>query len=356
MTLREGGRRALRRVTLSTASTSTPPVRRPLYKLPSDPLRILFCGSDDFSCAALEALDRERVAGRGAGLIESIDVLVRPAKFVGRGYKTLREVAVSFGLFIPPRFLRTAKYGGLNLHPSFLPDLRGAAPLHHALLQNRTHTGITLQTLDEHKFDHGLVLAQTPRPGIPIPPRCTVPQLIDLVKGPAAELLVSGLNQGLHAKPVEIRPRFTGEKIRYAPKLTKRDRWLDWGSAPEEVERRLRVLGPLWTQAVGKKGRAERIIFRDAEEVVGDDAAGSVEGGAAAAAAGWKEVWREVEFLVEEGAPVEEAERVRVRYCVEFGGSVILEYPTGGRLRVREAVVEGMPVQSASRALAPFAL
>jgi methionyl-tRNA formyltransferase len=30
-------------------------------------------------------------------------------------------VAVSFGLFIPPRILKSAEYGGLNVHPSLLP-------------------------------------------------------------------------------------------------------------------------------------------------------------------------------------------------------------------------------------------
>lgn len=31
-------------------------------------------------------------------------------------------IAVSFGLFVPPRILRSAKYGGLNVHPSLLPE------------------------------------------------------------------------------------------------------------------------------------------------------------------------------------------------------------------------------------------
>ncbi len=55
----------------------------------SDPLRILFCGSDDFSRASLEALYREQE--RNPELIRSIDVVVRPAKRVGRGRKLLRE-------------------------------------------------------------------------------------------------------------------------------------------------------------------------------------------------------------------------------------------------------------------------
>jgi methionyl-tRNA formyltransferase len=31
-------------------------------------------------------------------------------------------VAVSFGLLVPPRILNAAKYGGLNVHPSMLPE------------------------------------------------------------------------------------------------------------------------------------------------------------------------------------------------------------------------------------------
>jgi methionyl-tRNA formyltransferase len=31
-------------------------------------------------------------------------------------------VAVSFGLLIPAKLIESAKYGGLNLHPSLLPE------------------------------------------------------------------------------------------------------------------------------------------------------------------------------------------------------------------------------------------
>lgn len=58
---------------------------------PSDaePLRILFCGSDAFSIASLDAL----VAARDEvpGLIDDIHVVHRPAKPTGRGLKTMRE-------------------------------------------------------------------------------------------------------------------------------------------------------------------------------------------------------------------------------------------------------------------------
>ena len=31
-------------------------------------------------------------------------------------------IAVSFGLFVPPRLIHASKYGGLNVHPSLLPE------------------------------------------------------------------------------------------------------------------------------------------------------------------------------------------------------------------------------------------
>ena len=37
-------------------------------------------------------------------------------------------VAVSFGLKVPPRLLQQATYGGLNLHPSLLPEYVGQLP------------------------------------------------------------------------------------------------------------------------------------------------------------------------------------------------------------------------------------
>jgi hypothetical protein len=54
-----------------------------------DPLRILFCGSDDFSIASLKALHGEH--SRRSDVINSIDVVLRPGKRVGRGLKTIRE-------------------------------------------------------------------------------------------------------------------------------------------------------------------------------------------------------------------------------------------------------------------------
>ncbi|KAI1483118.1 Formyltransferase [Daldinia eschscholtzii] len=288
------------------SSTTTSPVEegRKTKAESSDPLNILFCGSDEFSCAALEALEEERL--RNPKLIQSISVVARPTKNTGRGNKKptsppirglvtrlqlpvyLRDtftgwdmppninliIAVSFGLFVPPRLLRAAKYGGLNLHPSFLPDLRGPAPLQHALLAGRTHTGVSLQTLDEKAFDHGLVLART-RP-IPIPPDVNFADLLRSVSPLAAELLVKGLRDGVHVPPLEeAREHSNALKISlgaskdllHAPKITTQDRQLRFDNIAE-LSRRYRALGPLWFWARNNKGERKRVIVH---QIGGED-------------------------------------------------------------------------------------
>jgi methionyl-tRNA formyltransferase len=57
----------------------------------TDPLRILFCGSDGYSIACLEPL--AQILRHDKRNIESIDVLCRTDKLVGRGLKTLSEGA-----------------------------------------------------------------------------------------------------------------------------------------------------------------------------------------------------------------------------------------------------------------------
>ncbi|KKK14528.1 methionyl-tRNA formyltransferase family protein [Aspergillus rambellii] len=264
-----------------------------------EPLRILFCGSDEFSIASLKALHKEHV--HRPDRIASIDV-VFPIKaaatelslpiheidtFTGWKPPVLSEgainliVAVSFGLFVPPRILDGAKYGGLNVHPSLLPDFRGPAPLHHTLLAGRTTTGVTLQTLHLQHFDHGTILAQTPPPGFEIPnsDSCTVPQLLDLVSPKGAEILVEGIRNGLFVPPIEDAGWYSSEgqgELIHAAKIKPEDRHIDWANWTwTDISRRIRVLGPLWskslvaTETSGKvpSFQQRRVIFTELEEV-----------------------------------------------------------------------------------------
>ncbi|KAI4629182.1 uncharacterized protein J4E87_003443 [Alternaria ethzedia] len=267
---------------------ATPPCRCSSTSAPartSEPLRILFCGSDAFSIASLRAVaDAKRHV---PGLIESIDVIHRPPKPTGRGLKTLREVpikqvateelnlpthvidtftgwtppnpihvviAVSFGLLVPPRILNYAQYGGLNVHPSLLPDLRGPAPVSHAILKRRQYTGVSVQTLHPRHFDQGTILAQTPMPGfeiaIPSEPSPETAQILEQrLAAAGAEMLVDVLKKRRFVPPHEDVGWYAHSDgpIDHAPKVTKQDRYVDFRKHTlADVIAKRNALGDLW--------------------------------------------------------------------------------------------------------------
>jgi len=254
----------------------------------------------------LRALHSEQV--QNPGTISSIDVLIRPGKRVGRNLKKVREVpikavaqelglpiherdtftgwnlpkrdespinliiAVSFGLFVPPRILRSVEYGGLNVHPSLLPDFRGPAPLHHTILQGRTHTGVTLQTLDQKSFDHGIILAQTPHPGLEIPnsDRVTYSKLLEFITPKAADLLVQGIRNQVFMPPVqEVKSgkAVEDQELIHATKISPKERQINAKNGISvDIEKRYRALGRLWGNVLTPNG-AKRFTFEDFEIV-----------------------------------------------------------------------------------------
>lgn len=74
---------------LAAARCNAPHFQRYVSTKSTDPLRILFCGSDEFSIAAMRALDREQRSS--PDFIKSIDVVCKEPKRAGRGLKTFRE-------------------------------------------------------------------------------------------------------------------------------------------------------------------------------------------------------------------------------------------------------------------------
>ena len=177
-------------------------------------------------------------------------------------------IAVSFGLLVPARILNGAKYGGLNVHPSLLPDLRGPAPIVHTLLKQRSHTGVTLQTMHPTRFDHGMILDQTPLPGVAVPEGCAPDQLLKMLSPIGAEMLCHGIKHCLFVPPhKDVRggmPR--PDVVEHAPKVTPEDRHIDWSTwTADQILLRDRVLGRLWDQETYRRcsnSSVKRISFQ----------------------------------------------------------------------------------------------
>lgn len=62
---------------------------------------------------------------------------------------------------MPHRILNQFKMGAINVHPSLLPQYRGAAPIHHTILNGDAETGISIMELDRKRFDAGKILKQS---------------------------------------------------------------------------------------------------------------------------------------------------------------------------------------------------
>lgn len=70
-------------------------------------------------------------------------------------------IVAAYGKLIPQWLLDVPQHGTLNVHPSLLPQFRGASPIRSAILANDRETGVTIMLMDAG-MDHGPILTQAP--------------------------------------------------------------------------------------------------------------------------------------------------------------------------------------------------
>lgn len=151
-------------------------------------------------------------------------------------------------------------------------SFRGPAPLHHTIMRGAKYAGVTLQTLDEKSFDHGVVLSQTPKGSLPVPfgGKCTYDQLLNYVKPVASAMLVQGLRDRVFVPP-HVDVGWLSKipaKLIHAKKITAADKWVNWREhSAISIERRYRALGRLWSLVHLDPETKQRIIFEDMEVV-----------------------------------------------------------------------------------------
>ena len=68
-------------------------------------------------------------------------------------------VVASYGKILPENIIYLPKHKTLNVHPSLLPLLRGAAPIERSILADMQDTGVTIMRLDKGT-DSGPIVAQ----------------------------------------------------------------------------------------------------------------------------------------------------------------------------------------------------
>jgi methionyl-tRNA formyltransferase len=177
-------------------------------------------------------------------------------------------IVVAYGRILPAPFLRTPRYGCLNVHFSLLPKYRGAAPVNWAIVRGERETGVTTMQIDEG-LDTGAILLQR---ATPIAPAETAPQLLARLSELGADLLSETLAQLAAITP---RPQ-RDEAATLAPVLQREDGLLDWSLRAAEIERRVRGLQP-WPN-VFTQFRGQRLVVWRAVPLTeaGQDESGTI--------------------------------------------------------------------------------
>ena len=168
-----------------------------------------------------------------------------------RGFGADIFVVLAYGQIIPNRILDIPPLGVINVHPSLLPNYRGATPMQAAIREGDKTTGITIMKMDK-KMDHGPILAQLE---FELPDGVDYPELESIVIRKGPPLLVDAL-RAYEAGRLEPTPQDDSHAT-YV-KLFDRDAGrIDWNrQSAEEIERMIRAYRPwpgVWTTWNGKR-------------------------------------------------------------------------------------------------------
>jgi len=159
-------------------------------------------------------------------------------------------VVAAFGQILPKSVLDIPAYGCINIHPSLLPEFRGASPVAAAILAGREFTGVSIMVMDKG-LDTGPILA---RAQISISAGDTAGSLTAKLSLLAARLLLEVLPCWLRG---ELSPRPQDEaEATYSRILSKQEGEIDWQLSAVDIWRRVRAFHPwpgCYTRWQGKK-------------------------------------------------------------------------------------------------------
>jgi methionyl-tRNA formyltransferase len=243
-------------------------------------LRIVFMGTPDFAVAILKHLVEnsytiagvitapDKPAGRGRKLNESAVKkyaasqnlqILQPTNLKNEDFlhqlKALDanlQIVVAFRM-LPKVVWQMPSFGTFNLHASLLPAYRGAAPIHWAIINGETKTGVTTFFIDD-KIDTGEIILQDE---IEVFQNETVGTLHDKLMHLGAALVSKTVDYiGKGEVKTTKQPNLEEKE---APKLNSKNTRINWSDSLDAIYDKIRGLNPFptaWT------------IVRDDEEEV----------------------------------------------------------------------------------------
>lgn len=159
-------------------------------------------------------------------------------------------ITAAYGQLLPNTVLEYPPYGCVNVHASLLPELRGGAPIHYAILQGKKETGITIMYMAE-KLDAGDIIS---REKLTIQESDHVGTLHDKLSVIGARLLMDTLpaifsrtNDSIEQDELQAT---------FAPNITREQERIDWSRTNVQVYNQIRGLHPwpvAYTMFAGKR-------------------------------------------------------------------------------------------------------
>ena len=228
--------------------------------------KIVFMGTPEFSVAVLTMLYEEghtiaavvtqpdRAVGRKRILTpppvkaEALRLglsVIQPEKL--KGSAELEEiialkpdliVTAAFGQILPKELLEIPRLGCINVHASLLPKYRGGAPIHQAIMDGETETGVTIMYMLE-KLDAGDIISQVT---VPISDTDNTGSMFKALSVAGTELLketLPSILNGTNKKTVQDESLVT-----FARNISREQERIDWSQSGKAIYDKIRGLHP----------------------------------------------------------------------------------------------------------------
>lgn len=224
-------------------------------------LKVIFMGTPEFCVPILESLIKECTL---------LAVVTQPDKEVGRkkelvyspvkkkalehNIKVLQPVKIrneyediinlspdiiitcAYGQIVPEIILNTPKYGCINVHASLLPKLRGGAPIHKAIINGYSKTGITIMYMDKG-MDTGDMISKKE---VKIENSDTAQTLHDKLQEVSVPLLLETLPTIING--TNKSEKQNNEEATYAYNISREEEHADFSKTSKEVYNQIRGL------------------------------------------------------------------------------------------------------------------
>jgi len=167
------------------------------------------------------------------------------------------QIVVAFRM-LPKTVWNLPEYGTFNLHASLLPDYRGAAPIHWAIINGETETGTSTFFLDD-KIDTGEIILQNKTA---IKPNETVGELHDTLMHLGADLVIKTLTLIESGNVKTYKQSNDSKKLAY--KFSTETCKIDWHQNTQTVFNKIRGLNPFpaaWSTLVNGQEQTTVKIF-----------------------------------------------------------------------------------------------